>query len=328
MIQRFDTLPDGQEVLAVDLAGPRLRARVITLGATVQDLRLAGVPHPLVLSLPDALSYLGPGLYVGAIVGRFANRIGNARFDLDGVTHQVDRNFRGRHLLHGGSEGTHCQLWQIEAFDATRITLTLTLPDGHMGFSGAIHIRAVIAIPADALEVELTATADAPTPCNLAHHGYFDLDGLGDIRDHSLRIAADHYLPVDTDLIPTGQIAAVTGTPFDFRQPRRIGGSGYDHNFCLSPERQAVREVAILQGRNGLDMTIETTEPGLQLYDGALFNGLRGADGRIHGPYAGVALEAQGWPDAMNHPQFPDAILRPGSEYRSFTAYRFGPWPS
>ncbi|MFD1913673.1 aldose epimerase family protein [Halodurantibacterium flavum] len=322
MIRHFDTLPDGREVLAVDLAGPQLRATVLTLGATVQDLRLDGVDHPLVLRLPTSRAYLEEGLYVGAIVGRFANRIGNARFELDGRTHEVDPNFLGRHLLHGGSDGIHAHLWQIADVQPAQVTMTLDLGDGHMGFPGALRITATLGVSGDALDVDLRAVAEAATPCNLAHHGYFDLDGAGDIRGHELWIAADHYVPVDADLIPTGEIAPVEGTPFDFRTMRPIGDAGYDHNLCLSPTRQEMRHVATLKGRNGLRMEIETTEPGLQVYDGAMFGRLVVADGQVRGPYAGVALETQGWPDAPNQPGFPDAILRPGQEYRALTAYR------
>lgn len=310
----FDHLPDGREVQAIWLRGPLLTARVLTLGATVQDLRREGIAHPLVLGYDSAAPYFAEGLYVGALVGRFANRIGGGRFVLAGRAHQVDTNYLGRHLLHGGRDGIHHQLWRIADLAEDRVTLALDLPDGHMGFPGRLSIRAEIAVAGDALSFDLCATSDAATPCNLAHHGYFTLDPGGDIRAQHLQIAAEHYLPVDPDLIPTGEIAPVAGTDFDFRSPRVIGGAGYDHNFCLSDRRQPLRPVARLQG-GGLAMQIETTEPGLQLYDGRHFER----------PFAGVALECQGWPDAPNRPGFPDSILRPGAEYHALTRYRFAP---
>lgn len=327
-IDIFDHLPDGRAVSRLTLRGPRLSASLLTLGATVQDLRLAGAPHPLVLGFPTLAPYLGAGLYVGAMVGRFANRIGGGRFTLDGVEHQTDRNFLGRHLLHGGADGIHQHLWEVADLAEDRATLTLCLPDGHMGFPGTIRIGAEFSVAGDGLDITLSAATDAPTLCNLAHHGYFDLDGLGDIRGHRLRIAADHYLPVTPDLIPTGAVADVSGTPFDFRHGPLIGAriaeQGYDHNLCLAPARRPLTEVARLEGRSGPVLTIETTEPGLQLYDGRHFTGLPGLDGRTYGAHAGVALETQGWPDAPNHPHFPDTTLRPGQPWQSRTVYRFG----
>jgi aldose 1-epimerase len=323
-LEIFDRLPDGRPVERIHLRGPRLSASLLTLGATVQDLRLAGIDRPLVLGFPDVASYLGAGLYVGAIVGRFANRIGHGRFTLDGVARQADRNFLGRHLLHGGAEGTHAQLWKITEVGPDHASLRLDLADGHMGFPGAMRIEARFSVADDSLDILLRAEADAATPCNLAHHGYFDLDGHADIHGHILQIAADHYLPVDDDLIPTGVIAPVDGTAFDFRKPRPVGTTSYDHNFCLAKARRPLTAVARLEGQSGLAMTVETTEPGLQVYDGRHFTGPEGLDGRRYGPYAGLALEAQGWPDAPNRPAFPDTILRPGQQWQARTRYRFG----
>lgn len=320
----FDHLPDGRAVAAIRLRGARLSATVLTMGATVQDLRLAGVAHSLVLGFPRLAPYLDAGLYVGALVGRVANRIGGARFSLDGRAVVVDANERGN-FLHGGSDGIHHQIWQIAEQGTEHVVLTLDLPDGHMGFPGKLAIRAMISVAGDALAFDLSATAGAPTPVNLAHHGYFTLDDSGDCRGHRLRVAAAHYLPVDAALIPTGEIAPVAGTAFDFRTGRRIDPAGYDHNLCLGPQREELRPVAELQGASGLRMQIETTEPGLQLYDGRHFNGLDGLDGRRYGAFAGLALETQGWPDAVNRPQFPDMILRPGQTYRALTRYRFAP---
>lgn len=317
------TLPDGRGVDRLTLRGGGLTAQLLSLGATVQDLRMEGVDHPLVLGCPDPADYLGDGLYMGAIAGRFANRIGGARFTLDGQEYRTDPNFRGRHTLHGGSRGTNGHIWTVEEAGDDSATLSLVLPDGEMGFPGALTIRATIALRDGALVLDMQAEADAPTPCNLAHHGYFNLDGSGDVRSHRLRIAADRYLPVDDDLIPLPGTALVDGTPFDFRQAREIGQGEYDHNFCLSDGPVAPRAVAELTGQSGIVMQIETDQPGLQLYDGIHFTGLAGLEGRRYGAHAGVALETQGWPDAVNRPDFPDAILRPGRIYRHHVAYRF-----
>lgn len=322
-ISVFDTLPDGRQVQAITLQGQLLRARVLTLGAIVQDLRIDGIDHPLVLGFDSSATYLSAaGRYVGALVGRYANRIGGARFQLDGRDIRLMPN-EGANLLHGGPDGIDRHLWVIGDLAPDRVELHLSLPDGDMGFPGKLDIRAVISVTDDALGFDLRASADAPTLCNLAHHGYFALDDTGDIRGNRLMIDAAHYLPVDAELIPTGAIAPTAGTAFDFRTTRAIGRHPYDHNFCLSNARTALRPVAHMHGQGGLAMTIETTEPGLQLYDGHHFDGVAGLDGRHYGPHAGVALETQIWPDAPNQPGFPSAVLRPGDDWRAVTRYRF-----
>lgn len=316
-------LADGRRVDAVTLRKGAMTATVLTLGAIVQDLRLEGVDHPLVLGSPDPWAYLQDARYFGAIVGRFANRIGSAGFTIEGQEYRTDPNFEGRHTLHGGSDGTDIQVWDIIASSADNATLGLTLADGHMGFPGRIRMRVQIGLTDEALAIHLTAQSDRPTPCSLAHHGFFDLDGQGDIRGHHLAIAADRYLPLDADMIPTGRIAPVEGTVLDFRKPRQIGDHGYDHNFCLSDGSLPLRPVASLTGRNGLTMQVHTTACGLQLYDGSHIDLKAGLEGREYRPHSGVALETQGWPDAPNRPEFPDCILRPGQTYDQTTLYRF-----
>ena len=318
----FDTLPDGRAVHALDLHAGRLRARVLTLGATLQDLRLDGVAHPLVLGFNRAADYLGTGLYAGAIVGRFANRIAGGRFTLDGRSHDLDRNEGGQTCLHGGQDGTHAHLWTVLDHAPDRLHLGLILPDGHMGFTGTLRIEAILSLSGSGLTYDLSATSDAPTPCSLAPHPYFDLDGKGDIRGHVLSIAADHYLPLDHNVVPTGQIAPVQGTDFDFRTARPVW-AGLDHNFCLSDAPSPLRPVARLVGSTGVAMTVQTTALGFQVYDGRHFRGETGLDGRRYGPHAGVALEPQNWPDAPNQPGFPDSILRPGQVWRCTSQFTF-----
>lgn len=321
-ITDFGTLPGGRRVEAITLAGGGLRARVLTLGAIVQDLRLDSVAHPLVLGCETPEDYLGPGRYLGAIVGRYGNRIGGARMVLDGQSHALDANFLGRHTLHGGSQGTDTMVWRIETLQPASVTLSLTLPDGHMGFPGQLDITARIALADRTLRITLEARTDKATPCSLTHHGYFDLDGLGDIRGHRLRIAAQHYLPVDAELIPDGRILPVADTPFDFRADRPVGQVGaLDHNFCLSDAPVPLRPVAWLTGRSGLSLEVRATSCGLQVYDGAHFDGMAGLGGRRYGPHAGIALEAQHWPDAPNRAGFPKAILHPGELWQSVTEY-------
>lgn len=321
--ETFGKLPDGQDVQRLVLRGGGLTAHVLTYGAIVQDLRLDGVAYPLVLGMDDLAGYLTQPGYFGAAVGRFANRIGGGRFSIDGQEFQTDRNFRGRHTLHGGSAGISERLWSVDLHDTNRVALSLDLADGEMGFPGNVHIIVVISLENGALSFDFKATTDAPTPCSLAHHGYFNLDGSGDIRSHTLRIDAPDYLPVDDDLIPTGEITPVADTDFDFRETRKIGGTGYDHNFCLSDKPRPMRPVALLAGESGLQLQVETTACGLQFYDGAYIGQMKGLDGRQYMPFSGLALEAQHWPDAPNRNNFPDAILRPGDEYSHTTSYRF-----
>jgi aldose 1-epimerase len=308
------------------IAGHGLTARFTDLGAVLCDLRLDGYDAPLVLGLADLDHYPAFSNYMGATAGRCANRIGDARFVLDGVEHRLDPNFLDRHHLHGGSEGIGKRVWQVPEVDTDRIRFAIDLSDGEMGYPGAMRIEAAYALTPDAtLRVDYRATCEAPTLCNLAHHSYWRLDDTGDVRAHVLRVAADRYCPVDDGMIPTG-VAPVEGTEFDFRKGRHLGGHALlDHNFCLSDARVPLRDVAWLRSEaSGLEMTVATTEPGLQVYDGAKLNTqVPGLGGRTYRAHAGVALEAQVWPDAPNRDGFPSAVLRPGETYLQTTTYRF-----
>lgn len=323
----FGTLPDGQPVRRFELQGQGLRVGILTYAATVQDVRLDGVAHPLVLGYPDLTPYLDEGTYMGALVGRFANRIGNARARIAGRDHQLDRNFRDRHILHGGRDGTGRRNWQVVEAGADHLTLTDTLPDGHMGFPGELTVRVNYRVlDGPALGIQITARTDAETICGFVTHGYWNLDGSGTVAGHVLECAADTRLPVNDDQIPIGDPVPVERR-FDWRQPVRIGdrldAGLIDHNYCLSPRRVPPRPVAKLSA-GGLSLIVETTEPGLQLYAGDhLSGGAPGLSGRPHARFAGLALEPQIWPDAPNHEGYPDACLRPGETYRQITTFRF-----
>ena len=322
-IPQPETLPDGRAALPIRLSGGGLSLRLSPVGARVQDLRMDGVDHPLVLGSDHLAPYVGDMIYHGALVGRFANRIADGSFTLDGRNHLTDRNEGGATTLHGGSEGSAAQLWTVEAQSESSATLTLRMPDGHMGFPGTLDVRVVHSLPGDGtLAIEITATTDAPTPCNFAHHGYFALDGGDDVTTQTLRIDADRYLPVDARMIPLPEAPApVADTRFDFRTPRPIGDAGIDHNFCLNGS--GMRRVLRLEAVNGLSLDVETDQPGLQVYDARNQEPILGLDGRRYGPFAGLALETQAWPDAPNRADFPDAILRPGETYRHRVSYIF-----
>ena len=328
--QPFGTTPDRTSVHRVAISGGGLTAEVLTWGSVLQDLRLEGHAPSLVLGLETLDDYLAHSRYFGATAGRCANRIRDGRFSLDGTAYQLDRNFLGKHHLHGGSAGIGKRVWEIEALGTDSVTLSIALADGEMGYPGAMLIRQTLSLPGDGVfDIAMEAGTDAPTLCNLAHHSYFNLDGGDTILGQELQVEAERYLPVDDELIPTGGAAPVAGTLFDFRRATRLAGpcagQAIDHNFCLADGRRALTRVATLRApQSGVAMDVMTTEPGMQVYDGAKLDvPVPGIDGRRIGAHAGIALEPQVWPDAINHADFPQAVLRPGETYRQHTQYIF-----
>ncbi|MBH0236209.1 aldose epimerase family protein [Methylobrevis albus] len=331
----FGSLADGRAVEIVRLAGGGIVAEVLSYGAILRDLRLAlpGGERRLVLGFDRIADYEMHSPYFGAVVGRCANRIGAGRFQLDGRDHQLDLNDGGRAHLHGGVEGFDRKLWTIEAASTDSVTLTLGSPDGDQGYPGTVQARCRYTLPGEGvLVIELEAETDAPTPVNLATHSYFNLAGTPDILGHVLEIPAEAYLPVDGALIPTGEIRPVAGTGFDFRKARPIGAAdrperGYDHNFVVAEARSNVlRLMARLTAPAG-DVTLDiwSTEPGVQFYDGNMLEvPVPGLDGARYALNGGLCLEPQGFPDAVNRPEFPAVILRPGETYRQRTEYRLG----
>lgn len=327
----FGTAAGGESVYRLRLTGGGLTANIMTWGATLQDLRLEGHDAPLVLGFDRFDHYPAYSPFFGATPGRFANRIANGQFTIDGVKHQTNRNFLDKHTLHGGAEGIGKRNWQIADLGTSHVILTITDPDGAMGFPGTCQHICTYTLKHDGtLQIVFTTRTDATTIASLAHHSYFSLDDGGDCRDTVLQIDANHYLPVNEELIPTGEIRPVDGSPFDFRNPKRIGTglTGdliYDHNFCLADARRGLRQVASAQSsRSGIELTVATTEPGLQFYAGhKVDTPVSGLTGQPYSSYAGFCLETQIWPDAPNHETFPNAVLRPGEESRQVTEYRF-----
>jgi aldose 1-epimerase len=281
--------------------------------------------------------YAGNGAYFGAVIGRWANRIAKGRFNLDGQPVQVDVNDRGNHL-HGGPQGFHAARWQGEA-SGRRARLRLISPDGSAGFPGRVEVAVDYTLDDDgSLAIEYQAVADAPTPLNLTSHPYFNLNGgRGDVGDHMLQIDADYYLDIDDSGIPVA-VAAVGGTPFDFRKPAAIGprlrwpdeqlhlAGGFDHCYCVGaePGRQGgLREVAsVCDPGSGRRLQVSTTEAGLQFYSGNRLEGVRGRAPEPYGRHAGLCLEAGAWPDQINGEHAGAVILRPGQVYRQTTVYR------
>lgn len=324
--ESFGTTKEGREVTRVTLDNGTLRASLLTLGATLQDLRLAGLDRPLTLGGTRVSDYEagGPLHYFGAIVGPVANRIRDARAEFDGRQLEFDHNGKGGHVLHGGSLGLNHKVWEIESADETHVLFSTEAADGERGFPGNRRFTAEFRLDGAGLLMTLGAVTDAPTLVNLANHSYWNLGDAADFHGHLLQIDADSWLPTDADACATGEIRAVEGTPMDFRTPRALTpADSIDHNFCLADHRRPLTDVASLTGPDGTRLSIATTEPGLQIYDTRHLppTGVAGLDGRTYGPRAGVAIEAQLWPNAPVNPAFPSIRLDPGETYEQVTRW-------
>ena len=329
----FGTTPDGEQIQEVVIVAGELSVHVITWGAVIRDLRLAGVGHPLVLGFDRLDDYVQHSPYFGAVAGRSANRINHGRFSIDGHDYQVSLNEKGRHHLHGGFRGFAVRAWRLVDHDAASVTLAIDSPDDEEGYPGAVtaRVRYIVEAPMT-LRMEAEAVTDAPTLVNLAQHSYFNLDDSPTIIDHQVRIFADAYTPTDADDIPTGEIVAVAGSVFDFRarRPIRQMRSGkrvtFDKNFVIDRAKAAAPRphVQLRSPKSGVTLEVASTEPGVQFYDGhKLQVPVPGLGGRSYGVCAGCCFEPQVFPDAPNHPGFPSSILRPGETYRQSTRYVF-----
>jgi len=329
--KHFGKLDDGSEIEEIALRDGDLKASIISWGAVIRDLRYRGETRVLGFDRLD--HYLTASPYFGCIAGRYANRIADGRFTLDGKSYQLDLNEGGRTHLHGGAKGFAKLPWQVMEASGDSVLLRLISPDGDQGYPGTVTATCRYRIEnGDTLSLTLEARTDRPTIINLAAHSYFNLDGTADTLSHELEIAAAHYTPVDARLIPTGELRGVAGTPFDFLSARPVrletatGRQAYDHNFVIAREASPTpRPVATLTGpKSRTRMEVLSTEPGVQFYDGAkLAVNAPGLEGRTYGANAGLCLEPQRFPDTPNHPEFGSAALRPGETYRQVTVYRF-----
>ena len=328
---------DGIPVLEVTIASKAgASAKIITWGAVLRDLVVPSRngPQRVVLGLNTLADYQAHSPHMGATAGRFANRIAHGRFELDGHTHQLPLNFLGKHSLHGGGKGFGFGVrpWKLMSHDEHSVTLHLHSPDGDAGYPGAMDVTCIYTLAEPAiLRVVMSATCDAPTIVNLAHHSYFNLDGSPDILGHEITIPSGLRTPTDAELIPTGEITSVAGTPWDFRQPHTVGGRGvvYDGNYMIeampSLRDNLAHAASARSPKNGLSMQVFTTEPCVQFYDGAKINcPVPGLGGARYGAHAGLCFEPQVTPDAPNHRHFPSCVLRPDQEYKQVTEYRFG----
>jgi aldose 1-epimerase len=343
---RFGVTSDGRPVEIFTLArAGGLEVSLISYGAAIQSIWAPdqrGERANVALGFAELRAYEAVGsAYLGASVGRYANRIAEGRFRLDGQTHQLSRN-EGRHHLHGGWKGFDKKVWSAKprtSEEEVAVLFACSSESGDEGYPGALEAEVTYALNADdTLTIRYRATASDPTIVNLTNHALFNLRGAGTILDHSLELDADAYTPVTPDMIPTGDIDPVKGTPMDFRSPHRIGdridttfdqlviGGGYDHNYVLSaPVSDAPTFAARLRdGQSGRTLEVWTTEPGIQLYTGNRLDGtLTGIGDVVYERFAGVALETQHFPDSPNHLQFPSTVLRPRDLYESITELRF-----
>lgn len=319
-MRHFGTTAAGQKVEAIDIAAGDLRATILTRGGILQDVRVEGIDNAITLGSEDIADYEAGMAYFGALIAPVANRLSQARAPIAGQIHAFPPNQNGTHLLHSGTAGAHTKIWSVIEAGDSAVTLACDLADGEGGFPGNRRIEARFdALPPATLRLTLRATTDAPTLMNIANHSYWNLDGSETWAGHRLRIAAEHYLPTDDDVIPTGEIAPVTGTQFDFRAGRVItpDDTALDHNLCLSEGKRPLREVLWLTGTKGATMALATTEPGLQVFDGR-------TPGKTGAPvHEALAIEAQGWPDAPNNPDFPQIELAAGDRYEQLTEWRF-----
>jgi aldose 1-epimerase len=347
-VQPYGTTAGGQDVDEYTLTNSNgMEVKIITYGGTITSIRVPdrnGNFDNVTLGFDNLADYEQRSPYFGNITGRYANRIANATFELDGETYTLAAN-NGVNSLHGGNVGFDKVVWEAEEVEGdgeVGVRLSRTSPDGEEGYPGNLDVTVTYTLTDDnEIRMDYEATTDATTVVNLTNHAYFNLagNGAGSIYDHILWIDADRYTPVDETLIPTGELAPVEGTAFDFRIPKPLGpgqrsseeqiviGRGYDHNWVLnhgeSDEPELVARMS--EPTTGRYLEIWTTEPGLQFYAGNFLDGtLLGSSGGLYRQSDGFALETQHFPDSPNQPDFPSTVLEPGDTYQTTTIYKFG----
>jgi aldose 1-epimerase len=343
----FGTTGDGRAVELYVLTNSNgLEARITPYGGTLVSLRVpdrAGVLGDVVLGFDTLSPYLGEHPYFGSLIGRYANRIARGRFALKGRSYSLPMN-DGTNHLHGGPCGFHAVLWHAETpASETQLILSHRSMDGDAGYPAALDVQVRYALTEEnELKLHYTARADAPTVLNLTNHAYFNLAGGGTIRDHVLQVHASRYLPLDSTRIPLGTVAAVRGTPFDFRRPERIGaridepdeqlriGPGYDHCWVLDKAAgQMTLAAELYEPVSGRSMSVHTTQPALQVYSGNFLDStIRGKRDVVYPKHGGLCLETQHFPDSPNQPHFPSTVLEPGEVFEHATLYRFETRPA
>jgi aldose 1-epimerase len=343
----FGHTAEGVAVPIYTLTSGQVEVRVMAFGAILVSVKTpdrAGKIADIVLGYDTLENYLKtPNPFLGAVIGRFGNRIAQGKFSIDGKTYQIPLN-DGPNALHGGPVGFDRYVWQAQEDQAHEgrdsVEFTHVSPDGDMGFPGTLTAKARYTLEGNTLRIDYSATTDKPTVVNFTNHSYYNLHGddRGNVLDQQLQLNADRYTPVNATLIPTGELAPVAGTPLDFRASQVIGtrigadneqlklARGYDHNFVVNGQAGSMRLAAIATDPDsGRKLTVETTEPGIQFYTGNFLDGsFTGRHGAKYEMRTGFCLETQHFPDAPNQPSFASTLLRPGETYRSTTALTFG----
>ena len=324
----YGHMPNGEDVFQVTIESSDLQLKVLSLGAIIQDIRMRNVTHSLVLGYPRLEPYFINSGKLGAIVGRYANRISHGKAKIDGKIYSFDKNQNKTHTLHGGTDGSAARNWKIIDYDKSKVKLVDELPDGHMGFPGNLTVETTYKVNKTTIDIFIEASTDKTTLCNFTNHSYFNLDGTKNIANHSLIVNCDNVLPVDKDGIPISKPVSAKELNLDFKSSRKLSDKGkpteIDHNFCISNTRQNLRTNAIVSVKN-ISLELMSTEPGLQIYTG---KGLDSGNEKGWGsfPYkefAGIALEPQIWPDSPNQSGFPSPYLRPHERYKHHTRLKF-----
>ena len=340
--QPFGKIQAGKQVELYTLTNSKgVVATITNYGGILTSLTVpdrAGKLGDVVLGFASAEAYVPNPPYLGALIGRYGNRIGGAKFTLDGVEYKLPQN-DGKNTLHGGTKGFDKVLWTGKEVPGG-LELTYLSKDGEQGFPGNLSVKVIYSLTDDnELKIDYSATTDKDTVVNLTNHAYFNLAGQGDgdILGHLMMIHADRFTPVDAGLIPTGELRPVAGTPYDFRKPHAIGarindkdeqlalGKGYDHNFVLNRKGAGMELAArVVEAKSGRVLEVLTTEPGVQFYSGNFLDGtLKGKDGKVYKQRYGFCLETQHYPDSPNKPKFPSTELKPGQRYHTTTIYKF-----
>lgn len=314
----FGVSPAGETIWCISIQAGDYCASVITWGASLQSFLVDGLAHSLIIGAPTAEDYFTDFRCYGAIVGPVANRINAGRIHTNGKIIDLERNENGRTHLHGGSQGFSNRNWQLRDYDQKSVCLSLHHPDGLGGFPGNILATVTYKLSDEGkLSVELTGMSDQVTWFSPAVHAYWTLDGSKDLSNHRLTVFADHYLPVNTDKIPLGDVDSVVDTEFNYSRPQ-TPRLGLDHNFCLTncAKNISLRRACCLETR-ALRLDVETTEPGLQLYYGKAMP----VKNNPRNVVAGLAIEPQGWPNAVNEPDFPSVDLLPEKKYQQLSCF-------
>ena len=338
----FGTMPDGTPVELYTLAAGALSCQIITFGGSLQSLRVpdrSGRPVDVLLGFDALEPYRTHGKSLGALVGRYANRIGGAKFSLNGQTYQLAANNNGVNHLHGGLVGFNQRVWTVEEAGDDRLALSLFSPDGEEGYPGNLTVRVTYTLTEEGLTIGYRAECDRDTVCNLTNHAYFNLSGhdSGPVLDQTIQLLADRYTPTDPLSIPTGEIAPVEGTPMDLRRTAPIGArigedfpqllqaGGYDHNWIPNGEAGTLRPIArAASPATGISMEVLSTLPGVQFYTGNYLDGCpAGKGGAAYANRWGFCLETQFYPDSPNHANFPSCVLRAGEVFDHTAAFRF-----